>query len=48
MNEQKKTTNFEIAESFFESTLFYKYIIDLGDIILNFFNSNKESINFFN
>ncbi|HIF48475.1 MAG TPA: CvpA family protein [Cytophagales bacterium] len=42
------STLFLVDESFFESTLFYKYIIDLGDIILNFFNSNKESINFFN
>jgi len=37
-----------VDESFFESTLFYGSIIELGDTLLNFFNSNKESINFFN
>jgi len=46
--ENLNSTLFLIDESFFEATLFYGSIIELGDTLLNFFNSNKESINFFN
>jgi len=42
------STLFLIDESFFESTLLYEPIMEIGDLLLNFFNSNKESINFFN
>tara|TARA_B100000780_G_scaffold5795_1_gene4618 strand:+ start:981 stop:1214 length:234 start_codon:yes stop_codon:yes gene_type:complete len=46
--ENLNSTLFLIDESFFESTLLYEPIMELGDLLLNFFNSNKESINFFN
>lgn len=46
--ENLNSTLFLIDESFFESTLLYEPIMEIGDLLLNFFNSNKESINFFN
>lgn len=46
--ENLNSTLFLIDESFFESTLLYEPIMEIGDFLLNFFNSNKESINFFN
>jgi len=46
--ENLNSTLFLIDESFFESTVLYEPITELGDLLLNFFNSNKESINFFN
>ncbi len=46
--ENLNSTLFLIDESFFESTVLYEPIIEIGDLLLNFFNSNKESINFFN
>ena len=46
--ENLNSTLFLIDESFFESTLLYEPIMEIGNLLLNFFNSNKESINFFN
>ena len=46
--ENLNSTLFLIDERFFESTVLYEPIIEIGDLLLNFFNSNKESINFFN
>ncbi|MDA0758030.1 MAG: CvpA family protein [Bacteroidetes bacterium] len=46
--EALNSTLFLVDESFFETTLLYGSIIEIGDVLLNFFNSNKESVNFFN
>jgi membrane protein required for colicin V production len=46
--EDLNSTLFLVDEKNLEATLFYESIIELGNVLLNFFNSNKESIDFFN
>ena len=42
------STLFLVDDSFADSSFFYNQIIGLGNRLLDVFNSNKESINFFN
>ena len=46
--ENINSTLFLFDDSFARSSFFYNQIIDLGNRLLDIFNSNKESINFFN
>tara|TARA_B100001250_G_C19508066_1_gene660411 strand:+ start:178 stop:624 length:447 start_codon:yes stop_codon:yes gene_type:complete len=46
--ENINSTLFLIDDSFAESSFFYNQIVDLGNNLLDTFNSNKESFNFFN
>ena len=46
--ENINSTLFLVDDSFAESSFFYNQIIGLGNRLLDVFNSNKESINFFN
>ena len=46
--ENINSTLFLVNDSFADSSFFYDQIIDLGNRLLDVFNSNKASINFFN
>ncbi|MEE3034531.1 MAG: CvpA family protein [Bacteroidota bacterium] len=46
--ENINSTLFLVDDSFAESSFFYNKIISFGNHLLDAFNSNKESINFFN
>jgi len=46
--ENINSTLFLIDDSFAESSFFYIHFKDLGNLFLDFFNSNNKSINFFN
>ena len=46
--ENINSTLFLVDDSFADSSFFYDQFIDLGNRLLDVFNSNKASINFFN